>query len=136
MLYDGDNCIPGALDAVRRVQESQLQVRFITNTSQHTRETLLGRLRGFGFELEDSQLFTAVDAARQWLIERDLRPFPAKDRHIIGDFDHARAELPDIEVSVTTRFENEEHDGQQTDQNDGQRRGLLIREADRERDPG
>ena len=33
VLYDGEECIPGALEAVERVQRSALAVRFITNTS-------------------------------------------------------------------------------------------------------
>lgn len=87
VLYDGDEVIPGALDAVARVQGSPLALRFITNTSQQTRQALLRRLRGFGFELEDAQLFTAVDAARQWLIERNLRPFCLVHENIRSEFD-------------------------------------------------
>ena len=34
VLYDGSSVIPGALEAVERVQDSALEVRFITNTSQ------------------------------------------------------------------------------------------------------
>jgi ribonucleotide monophosphatase NagD (HAD superfamily) len=37
VLYDGDVLLPGALEAVRRVQGSDLEVRFITNTSQRCR---------------------------------------------------------------------------------------------------
>jgi HAD superfamily hydrolase (TIGR01458 family) len=88
VLYDGDDCIPGALDAVLSVQQaSHLQVRFITNTSQQTREALLDKLRRFGFELEEAQLFTAVDAARQWLRERELRPFCLVHDDIRAEFD-------------------------------------------------
>ena len=87
VLYDGDEVLPGALEAVASVRSSPLALRFITNTSQQTRETLLARLRGFGFELEDSQLFTAVDAARQWLIERQLRPFCLVHENIRCEFD-------------------------------------------------
>jgi HAD superfamily hydrolase (TIGR01458 family) len=87
VLYDGEECIPGALEAVERVQRSALAVRFITNTSQQTRDALLGRLRCLGFTLDDSQLFTAVDAARQWLIERELRPFCLVHENIRAEFD-------------------------------------------------
>lgn len=75
VLYDGDTVIPGAVEAVARAQRSELDIRFITNTSQTTGDLLLGQLRGMGFELEAAQLFTAVDAARQWLRQRQLRPF-------------------------------------------------------------
>jgi len=75
VLYDGDRLIPGALDAVRRAQQSDLQLRFITNTSQKTRVGLLQHLQELGFEVHGDQLFTAVDAARTWLRRRSLRPF-------------------------------------------------------------
>ncbi len=75
VLYDGNEVIPGAVAAVRRLQSSGLPLRFITNTSQKTRASLLAHLRGLGFELAEEQLFTAVDAACQWLAQRGLRPY-------------------------------------------------------------
>lgn len=86
VLYDGDAVIPGAREAVARVQASGLQVRFITNTSQKTRSRLLSHLRGLGFEVEERQLFTAVDAARQWLQQRQLRPYCLVHRDIASEF--------------------------------------------------
>ncbi len=86
VLYDGDEVIPGAREAVARVQASGLQVRFITNTSQKTRARLLAHLRGLGFEVAAEQLFTAVDAARQWLRQRQLRPYCLVHRNIVGEF--------------------------------------------------
>jgi len=79
--------IPGAREAVARVQGSGLQVRFITNTSQKTRARLLSHLHGLGFEVEAEQLFTAVDAARQWLRQRQLRPYCLVHRDILVEFD-------------------------------------------------
>ncbi len=95
VLYDGDEVIPGAREAVRRVQASGLPVRFITNTSQKTRAQLLAHLRQFGFALQEGQLFTAVDAARQWLRERRLRPFCLVHENISGEFDDFDQRDPD-----------------------------------------
>ena len=86
VLYDGDAVIPGALKAVERAQRSTLEVRFITNTSQKTRASLLGHLRALGFVVEPDQLFTAVDAARQWLLQRDLRPFCLVHENVVEEF--------------------------------------------------
>jgi len=86
VLYDSDEIIPGALQAVERVQRSGLEVRFITNTSQKTREDLLHHLRTLEFVVEQEQLFTAVDAARQWLQGRDLRPYLLVHENIVGEF--------------------------------------------------
>ena len=86
VLYDGASVIPGALEAVERVQDSTLEVRFITNTSQKTRSSLLAHLHSLGFAVEENQLFTAVDAARQWLIQRQLRPLCLVHQDILSEF--------------------------------------------------
>lgn len=87
VLYDGGSKISGASKAVERAQRSSLEVRFITNTSQKTRSSLLLHLRGMGFAVDDEQLFTAVDAARQWLQQRQLRPFCLVHENIVGEFE-------------------------------------------------
>jgi HAD superfamily hydrolase (TIGR01458 family) len=86
VLYDGDTIIPGALDALRRVRDSDLQLRFVTNTSQKPRTSLLQLLHDFGFTVEEEQLFTAIDAAREWLLQRHLRPFCLVHENIRGEF--------------------------------------------------
>lgn len=86
VLYDGDELVPGALDAVERAQDAGLHLRFITNTSQKSRASLLMHLRGFGFRLREDQLFTAVDAAREWLIRRNLRPYCLVHENIRDEF--------------------------------------------------
>ena len=86
VLYDGDEVIPGALDAIARAQASDLPLRFITNTSRKTGTRLLAHLRGLGFEVRDDQVFTAVDAARGWLRSRGLRPYCLVHRDIVGEF--------------------------------------------------
>ena len=95
VLYDGDDVIPGAREAVRRVQASGLPVRFITNTSRKTRARLLAQLGQLGFAVEEEELFTAVDAARQWLRQRSLRPFCLVHRDIVGEFDDIDQSAPD-----------------------------------------
>jgi HAD superfamily hydrolase (TIGR01458 family) len=87
VLYDGNKLIPGALEAVRRARGSDLEVRFITNTSRKTRVQLLSHLRDLGFEVADTELFTAVDAARRWLRQRELRPFCLVHDNIRSEFD-------------------------------------------------
>jgi HAD superfamily hydrolase (TIGR01458 family) len=75
VLYDGDALIPGALEAVAAARDGGLAVRFVTNTSQKPREAILAGLRDFGFDVAGAELFTAVDAARQWLVQHERRPF-------------------------------------------------------------
>ncbi len=86
VLYDGDSVLPGAVEAVRRAQAGPLAVRFITNTSQKTRAGLLAHLAELGFDVAEQELFTAVDAARQWLQRRGLRPWCLVHENIAGEF--------------------------------------------------
>lgn len=88
VLYDGDTPIPGAREAVTRAQSSALEIRFVTNTSQKTRTSLLQHLHGLGFIVDETQLFTAVDAARQWLQQRQLRPFCLVHGDIASEFEN------------------------------------------------
>jgi len=87
VLYEGDTVIPGAVETVERAQHSDLELRFITNTSQTTGASLLQHLRGLGFQLDATQLFTAVDAARQWLQQRGLRPYCLVHDNIQNEFE-------------------------------------------------
>lgn len=87
VLYDGDTPIPGAREVVAQAQQRGLVLRFVTNTSQKTRASVLEHLRALGFAVEDQQLFTAVDAARQWLLQRQLRPFCLVHDNIRSEFE-------------------------------------------------
>jgi HAD superfamily hydrolase (TIGR01458 family) len=87
VLYEGETLIPGACEAVDRARHGGMELRFITNTSQQTRASLLRHLRKLGFRLEEAQLFTAVDAARQWMRQRQLRPYCLVHKNIAAEFE-------------------------------------------------
>src|SRR5690242_5984318 len=48
-LHVGDTPIPGALAAVRRLEEAGVPLRFVTNTSRKTRKMLHDDLKRMGF---------------------------------------------------------------------------------------
>ena len=75
VLYVGDQAVPGAVDAVRRLRRSGLPLRFLTNVTRTPAVTLLERLRGLGFTLADDELFTAPVATREYLLANQLRPY-------------------------------------------------------------
>ncbi|WP_394886979.1 TIGR01458 family HAD-type hydrolase [Mesorhizobium sp. AaZ16] len=74
VIYDGDRAIPGAVDAVVRLREAGLPLRFVSNTTRSTRRTVLDRLAGFGISVPADELFTPARAAREWLVKRRLSP--------------------------------------------------------------
>jgi HAD superfamily hydrolase (TIGR01458 family) len=75
-LHIGDKPIPGALEAVQRLQSHpNLQVRFLTNTSKSSSEELVKQLTSMGFSVEPEHLITSVLATRKYLQRNNLRPF-------------------------------------------------------------
>lgn len=75
VLYEGTRPLPGALQAVERLQRSPLTLRFLTNTSRRNRHQILSDLHRMGFSLDPTQLFTAPAAAARWLKVQGLRPY-------------------------------------------------------------
>ncbi|KAL7425470.1 hypothetical protein ACHAXH_000024, partial [Discostella pseudostelligera] len=89
-LHIGNDTIPGAIDACRRLltlQKTQqpnnnnnnFKVLFLTNTSQISTTSLLSTLRSIGFD-EDAipsseHIMTSVGATRRYLLEKELRPY-------------------------------------------------------------
>jgi len=91
-LHIGQDAIPGAIDACRKLfqqqqeqkQRNNLQVLFLTNTSKVSSVTLLRQLRGMGFDKSaiphdgdddyDTIIMTSVGATRRYLLQHNLRP--------------------------------------------------------------
>lgn len=67
VLYEGRSPLPGAVDAVRQLQSSDLVLRFVTNSARKNRQQLLNDLSAMGFALRPEQLFSAPMATADWL---------------------------------------------------------------------
>lgn len=86
VLYEGKTALPGAVDAVRRLQSSDLVLRFVTNSARKNRQQLLNDLSAMGFALRPEQLFSAPMAAADWLRQHHLSPFLLVHPNILTDF--------------------------------------------------
>ncbi|XP_051838641.1 phospholysine phosphohistidine inorganic pyrophosphate phosphatase isoform X3 [Antechinus flavipes] len=79
VLYDGGDGggtpIPGSIEAVARIKQSGLKLRFCTNESQKSRDKFVGLLRRLGFDISVDEITSPAPAARQILKERGLRPY-------------------------------------------------------------
>ena len=62
-LYVGSQVVPGAREAVRRLRDQGLVVRFTTNTDSIVPAMLAERLAGFGFQVSEEELVTPVAVA-------------------------------------------------------------------------
>ncbi len=66
VLHVSGEAIRGAPEAVRQLRDNGHRLRFVTNSTTHSRRTLAEDLRTLGVELEDDELqTTAVAAARE-----------------------------------------------------------------------
>ena len=80
-LYTDAGAISGAVNAVAELRRSRRPFRFVTNTTRRSRGALVERLRGYGFAVEPTEVFTSVLAGARLLRERGVRrvaPFVAE----------------------------------------------------------
>jgi len=74
VIYEGERALPGALDAVDRLRQAGLSLRFVTNTTRMTKHMVLQRLARHGAGVNESELFTPAQGAREWLARNDCSP--------------------------------------------------------------
>lgn len=79
-FYLGETLLPGALEFLALCRESGRQFAFLTNNSSRSKADYVARLRGFGADVSERDIFTSGDATLQYLAERDF----AKELLLIG----------------------------------------------------
>ncbi|BDY13699.1 TIGR01458 family HAD-type hydrolase [Hydrogenimonas cancrithermarum] len=97
VLYEGENVVEGALDAVR-ILSGRFPVRFITNTTRKTHAMVHEKLRSMGFDVESGSIFTALDAAKSYLEQKDATAYLLLYRNVAGEFAEYLGEHPDYVV--------------------------------------
>ena len=75
VLLDGPELIANADKAVAKVRRAGLPFRLITNTSRQTRDLLLAQLNNAGLSVTVNDIYTAPQAAKDYVIQHDLRPY-------------------------------------------------------------
>ena len=58
----------------------------MTNTTKESKETLLRRLTGIGFDIKAEEVFTSLTAARRLVDQRKLRPMLLLQQDALEDF--------------------------------------------------
>lgn len=87
VLYDGRRAITGAADLVVRARDRGLLLRFVTNTVSKDRAAIINDLHDMGIPVPEEELFTAPLAARNYVLEHQLRPFYLLHEAVRSDFD-------------------------------------------------
>ena len=70
VLYNGEDPIEGAADAVADVRATGVPSLFVTNTTSRPREALCQKLRRFGIRAEPGEFLTPPVAAAAWIRSR------------------------------------------------------------------
>ncbi|XP_076014778.1 haloacid dehalogenase-like hydrolase domain-containing protein 2 [Genypterus blacodes] len=86
-LHIEDAAIPGAQEALNRLRQASVAVKFVTNTTKESKRILLERLRRLNFDLQEKEIFTSLSAARSLLEERQHRPLLLVEDDALEDFD-------------------------------------------------
>jgi len=73
VLYVEDEAIVGAVEAVERLRRGALELRFVTNTTAHSRDRTLEKLARLGLWVSDSELVTPAALAVAYCRERGHR---------------------------------------------------------------
>jgi HAD superfamily hydrolase (TIGR01458 family) len=90
VLYEGDQAVPGAVEAVERLRSNDLRVRFLTNSTRRPKRVILERLRTLGFDLDTDEILTPAEAACDWLRQEGYAPHLLVHPDLEEDF----ADLP------------------------------------------
>jgi len=86
VVYEGDRLLPGAADAIARLHDSGIPLRFLTNTTRAPKHRILKRLKDFGLEVSPDEIFTPAQAACAWLSARGLTPFLVVHPDLVDEF--------------------------------------------------
>jgi len=108
VLYVGSAPIDGAIKAVQQIRDAGHVCRFVTNTSTLSLASLQKKLRGLGFDVQQSEIFSAPQAALHMLkqqanpvcrflladdVKQDFQQFQQSDTEaqwiVIGDIGNA-----------------------------------------------
>lgn len=74
-LHVEDEPTPGAVQALERLRESNIQFKFVTNTTKESSITLYNRLRNIGFNVSKSEIYSSLSAAVKLIEEGKFNPF-------------------------------------------------------------
>ena len=65
VVYIGDKLLPGAAEALGRLRDTGIAIRFLTNTTRQSHRKLLEKLQSMGLSVAEEELFTPALAARR-----------------------------------------------------------------------
>ncbi|MCU7940659.1 MAG: TIGR01458 family HAD-type hydrolase [gamma proteobacterium symbiont of Bathyaustriella thionipta] len=98
VLYIGGKLIPGAVEAIERLYQTNIPLRFITNTTRRSHMMVYKDLQKIGFHIELDSIYTPVRAVINYLKDHKLHPHLLVHPNIQGEFDDLMTQSPDAVV--------------------------------------
>lgn len=97
-IHIDDLEIPGSVDALERLRQSRVKVKFVTNTTKESKRVLVNRLLSLGFDIKADEIFTSLTAAHVLLEHRKVRPLLLVDEKALEDFQGIPVDDPNAVV--------------------------------------
>ncbi len=94
VLYVGDEVVQGAVDTIAQLRK-YYPLRFVTNTTRKLPKEIINKLHRFGFEIEIEELFTALDASRDFLSSKGVGVLPLLSDEVMAYFDTYISDTPE-----------------------------------------
>jgi len=71
---------------INRLRNSNVRVKFVTNSTKEPLRSVHEKLTKFGFDIDRDELFTSLTAARKFVERNSLRPFLLLEESAKEDF--------------------------------------------------
>lgn len=98
VLYIGGKLIPGAIEAIDRLSEAKIPLRFITNTTRRSRDMIFNDLQTLGFHIVRNSIYTPVQAVIDYLKKNNLSPHLLVHPYIRDEFKDLKIQSPNVVV--------------------------------------
>ena len=98
VLLDGAELLPNADKAINYMEEKKLPYRLITNTSQQPRSKIVKQLQDAGINIVEEHVYTAPLAAKDYVLNHNLRPFCLIHRGLKSEFSEVAQSDPNAVI--------------------------------------
>jgi phospholysine phosphohistidine inorganic pyrophosphate phosphatase len=98
VLKDGGIAIPGSVDAVRKLREAGLAIRFVTNETQITRRKMVSCLLDLGYSVQERDIVPPCPALVTLLQQENLRPHLLVHPNVLPEFEAVDQSNPNCVV--------------------------------------
>jgi len=90
--------IPGSIEAITKLIDAGINIKFVTNESQCTRKSLHEKLLRLGFSMTEESIMPPALAAREVITKEKLRPHLLVHDSVLPDFDGLSTDDPNCVV--------------------------------------